>query len=54
MLVIADSLKQIPIPIRINFNCLIIFEIPSDKELQFMYEDQGEKCMLYLINEVKS
>lgn len=38
---ITQAYKEIPKTIRTNFSCLILFEIPNDKEVQVIYEENS-------------
>lgn len=36
---VSQAFKELPKTVRTNFSCLIIFEIPSDKELEVIQEE---------------
>lgn len=38
---VSQAYKEIPKTIRTNFSCLIIFEIPNDKEVEVIYEENS-------------
>lgn len=39
LLMVTQAYKEIPKTIRTNFSCLIIFEIPNDREVEVIYEE---------------
>ena len=39
MLLVTQAYKEIPKTVRTNFSALIIFEIPNEKELDVIYEE---------------
>lgn len=38
---VSQAYKEIPKTVRTNFSCLIIFEIPNDKEIEVIYEENS-------------
>jgi hypothetical protein len=36
---VSQAYKEIPKTIRTNFSCLIVFEIPNDREVEVIYEE---------------
>lgn len=38
---VSQAYKEIPKTIRTNFSCLIIFEIPNDKEIEVIFEENS-------------
>lgn len=41
ILMVSQAYKEIPKTVRTNFSCLIIFEIPNDKEVEVVYEENS-------------
>jgi hypothetical protein len=41
IIMVTQAYKEIPKTIRTNFSCLIVFEIPNDKELEVIYEENS-------------
>lgn len=41
ILMVSQAYKEIPKTVRTNFSCLIIFEIPNDKELEVIFEENS-------------
>lgn len=39
LLMVSQAYKEIPKTVRTNFSCLIIFEIPNDREVEVIYEE---------------
>lgn len=39
MLMVSQGYKEIPKTVRTNWSCLLIFEIPNDKEIEVIYEE---------------
>jgi hypothetical protein len=39
LLMVSQAYKEIPKTIRTNFSCLIVFEIPNDREVEVIYEE---------------
>lgn len=39
MLMVSQAYREIPKTCRTNFSCLIVFEIPNDKEVEVIYEE---------------
>ncbi len=38
---VSQAYKEIPKTVRTNWSCLIIFEIPNDKELEVIFEENS-------------
>lgn len=41
ILMVAQAYKEIPKTVRTNWSCLIVFEIPNDKEVEVVYEENS-------------
>lgn len=41
IIMVTQAYKEIPKAIRTNFSCLILFEIPNEKELEVIYEENS-------------
>ena len=39
LLMVTQAYKEIPKTVRTNFSCLVIFEIPNDKEIEVIFEE---------------
>lgn len=39
LLMVTQAYKEIPKTVRTNFSCLIIFEIPNEKEIEVIFEE---------------
>ena len=39
MLMVSQGYKEIPKTVRTNWSCLLIFEIPNEKEIEVIYEE---------------
>lgn len=39
MLMVSQGYKEVPKTVRTNWSCLLIFEIPNDKEIDVIYEE---------------
>jgi hypothetical protein len=39
MIMVSQGYKEIPKTVRSNWSCLLIFEIPNDKEIEVIYEE---------------
>lgn len=39
MIMVSQGYKEIPKTVRTNWSCLLIFEIPNDKEIEVIYEE---------------
>jgi len=39
LLMVSQAYKEIPKTIRTNFSCLIVFEIPNEREVEVIYEE---------------
>lgn len=39
LLMVSQAYKEIPKTIRTNFSCLIVFEIPNEREVETIYEE---------------
>jgi hypothetical protein len=38
---VSQAYKEIPKTVRTNFSCLIVFEIPSEKEIEVIFEENS-------------
>jgi hypothetical protein len=41
LLLCSQAYKEIPKTVRTNLSCLVIFEIPSEKEVEVIYEENS-------------
>lgn len=41
LIIVSQAYKEIPKTIRTNFSALILFEIPNDKEVEVIYEENS-------------
>jgi hypothetical protein len=41
IIMVTQAYKEIPKTVRTNFSCLIIFEIPNDKEIEVIFEENS-------------
>lgn len=41
LLMVSQAYKEIPKTVRTNFSCLIVFEIPSEKEIEVIFEENS-------------
>lgn len=41
IIMVTQAYKEIPKTVRTNFSCLIVFEIPNEKELEVIYEENS-------------
>lgn len=41
IIMVSQAYKEIPKTVRTNFSCLIIFEIPNDKEIEVIFEENS-------------
>jgi len=41
LLMVSQAYKEIPKTVRTNFSCLICFEIPSEKEIEVIFEENS-------------
>lgn len=39
LLMVTQAYKEIPKTVRVNFSCLIVFEIPNEKEIEVIFEE---------------
>ena len=39
LLMVSQAFKEIPKTVRTQFSCLIIFEIPNEREVEVIYEE---------------
>jgi len=39
LLMVTQAYKEIPKTVRTNFSCLIVFEIPNEKEIEVIFEE---------------
>lgn len=41
LLMVSQAYKEIPKTVRTNFSCLIVFEIPNEKEIEVVFEENS-------------
>lgn len=41
LLMVSQAYKEIPKTVRTNFSCLVVFEIPSEKEIEVIFEENS-------------
>lgn len=41
LLMVSQAYKEIPKTVRTNFSCLIVFEIPNEKEIEVIFEENS-------------